>query len=143
MMKPSSYRRFAALLFAISLPAATAHAQLEGMLNKGGSSSGNLKDLAGGLTGQSLTSGSLGNVAGLLEFCMKNNFLGGGDAAGVKDKLMGKLPGGTPAADPGYNDGAKGVLNSNSGKQFDLGTIKSDATKKVCDTVLAQGKSLL
>jgi hypothetical protein len=140
-MKPFAYR-LAVLLFASALPAATAHAQLEGMLNKGGSSTG-LKDLAGGLSGQSLTSGSLGNVAGLLEFCMKNNYLGGGDAAGIKDKLMGKLPGGKPEADPGYNDGAKGMLNSSSGSKFDLGSIKSDATKKVCETVLAQGKSLL
>jgi hypothetical protein len=133
--------RLAALLITVSLPVATAHAQLEGMLNKGGS--GNLKDLAGGLSGQSLTSGSMGNVAGMLEFCLKNNFLSGGDAAAVKDNLMGKLPGGAPAEDPGYQDGAKGLLHSSGGHQFDVSSIKADATKKVCDTVLNQGKSLL
>jgi hypothetical protein len=141
MMKAFAWRH-CALLMVAALPLGLAHAQLEGVLPKGGSSS-NLKDLAGGLSGQTLSSGSVGNVAGLLEFCVKNNYLGGGDAAAVKDKLMGKIPGASPEADPGYGDGAKGVLHSSSGKQFDLASIKSDATKKVCDTVLAQGKSLL
>jgi hypothetical protein len=140
MMKAFTYR-LAALLFAASLPAASVHAQLEGMLNKGAASAGGLKGMAGGLSG--MTSGSVGNVAGLLEFCTKNNYLGGQDADAVKDKLMGKVPGATPAADPGYTDGAKGLLKSSGGKQFDLNSIKGDATKQVCDSVLAQGKSLL
>jgi hypothetical protein len=141
MMKMFAWRHWV-LLMAAALPVGLANAQLEGILNKGGSS-GNLKDMAGGLSGQSLTSGSVGNVAGLLEFCVKNNYLGGGDAAAVKDKLMGKISGAAPEADPGYGDGAKGVLHSTSGKHLDLAAIKGDATKKVCDTVLAQGKSLL
>ncbi|MGT2431125.1 DUF2501 domain-containing protein [Cupriavidus basilensis] len=40
-------------------------------------------------------------MAGVLEFCIKNNYLGGAtDAASVKDKLLGKL-GGAPASSPG------------------------------------------
>jgi hypothetical protein len=140
-MKAFACRR-PALLLAGLLVLASANAQLEGLLGKGGSS-GNLKGLTDALSGQSLTSGSVGNVAGLLEFCVKNNFLGGGDASAVKDKLLGKLPGGTQSADPGYHDGAKGILHSSGGKQLDVGSIKSDATKQVCDAVLAQGKSLL
>lgn len=134
--------RLAALLLAASLPFAAANAQLEGLLNKGGSS-GNMKGLTDALSGHSMTSGSVGNVAGLLEFCMKNNYLGGGDAGAVKDKLMGKLSGDKPAEDPGYNDGVKGILHSSSGKQLDVASIKGDVTKQVCDTVLKQGKSLL
>ena len=60
-----------------------------------------LKGMAGGLTGGggtgSLASGSMGNAAGVIEFCMKNNFLGGTDASSVKDGLMSKIPGGKPA----------------------------------------------
>jgi hypothetical protein len=134
--------RLTVLLLTVSFPFATANAQLEGLLNKGGSST-NLKGLTDSLSGNSLTSGSVGNVAGLLEFCLKNNYLGGGDAGAVKDKLMGKIPGAAPATDPGYQDGAKGLLHSSSGKQFDVSSIKADATKQVCDKVLAQGKSLL
>jgi hypothetical protein len=45
-------------------------------------------------SGGSMTSGSMGNVAGLLEYCMKNNYLGGDSgASGIKDQLMGKMGG--------------------------------------------------
>ena len=44
--------------------------------------------------GGSMSSGSMGNVAGLLEYCMKNNYLGGDSgASGIKDQLMGKMGG--------------------------------------------------
>jgi hypothetical protein len=148
--------RIAVLVLAASLPAAGVHAQLEGLLNKGGtgqsgtsgsggSSGTGLKDLAGGLTGHMPASGSVGNVAGLLQYCVNNNYLIGGGAEGVREKLMGKVPGASTGSDPGYSDGAKGVLHSTDGKQMDLsgGGLKAGATKKVCDAVLAQGKSLL
>lgn len=87
----------------------------------------------------------MGNVAGLLEFCIKNNYLGGNDASSVKDKLMGKLPGGSASSDNGYAEGSKGLLKSSDGKQLDLsgGGLKAQVSKQVCDQVLAQGKSLL
>ena len=146
----------ATLLIATLLPAA-AHAQL-GDLIKGatqGNSQGAMGGLGsiGGLGGTqslgslgalgSLTSGSTGNVAGVLEFCMKNNYLGGAtDAASIKDKLLGKL-GGAPASDPGYTDGTKGLLSGSDGNTFDLSSIKSQITKQACDKILSQGKSLL
>ncbi|WP_420991624.1 DUF2501 domain-containing protein [Cupriavidus sp. 30B13] len=147
------------ILLAALLPAAAVHAQigdlLKGATQGGGSGggSGGLGGLAGGLGGggggmpslQSLTSGSTGNVAGVLEFCVKNNYLGGGSGAdSVKDKLMGKL-GGAPASDPGYSEGAKGILSSAEGGKFDLsgGGLKEQLTRQVCDKILAQGKSLL
>ena len=43
---------------------------------------GALKGAAGGMDVSSLASGSAGNAAGVIEYCMKNNFLGG-DASGV------------------------------------------------------------
>ena len=100
--------------------------------------------LGNGLSLQSLTSSGTGNVAGVLEFCIKNNYLGGG-ASSVKDSLMNKLPGGSPSSDSGYADGSKGILNSGDGKQVDLsgGGLKQQVTKQVCDKILAQGKSML
>lgn len=142
------------ILMAMLLPLGTANAQIGDIL-KGGEkgeessgASGGLGDLGGAgdiLSGQSITAGSTGNVAGVLEFCIKNKYLGGNDASSVKDKLMGKLPGGSPSSDEGYKDGAKGLLKSSDGKQFDLsgGGMKADITRKACDTVLSQGKSLL
>jgi hypothetical protein len=134
----------------LSVPAA--QAQLGNLLNQGGNggSSGGLGSLGGmgsALSGQSLTSGSTGNVAGVLEFCIKNNYISGDSASSVKDSLMSKLPGGSSSAssDSGYADGAKGILSGSNGKQLDLsgGGLKEQATKQICDKILAQGKSLL
>jgi hypothetical protein len=140
----------ATLLIAALLPAA-AHAQLGDLIK--GATQGNSQGASGGLASigslggvpslGALTSGSTGNVAGVLEFCMKNNYLGGAtDAASVKDKLLGKL-GGAPASNPGYTDGTKGLLTGSDGNQFDLSRIKSQITQQACDKILSQGKSLL
>jgi hypothetical protein len=126
-----------------------ANAQMEDLLKHGQSAGGasglgKLGGMGSALSGGSLSAGSTGNVAGLLEFCVKNNFLGGQDASSVKDKLMGKL-GGTPAPESGYAEGAQGVLKTGDGKQLDLsgGGLKEQATKQVCDHVLSQAKSML
>jgi hypothetical protein len=121
---------------------------------------GKLKDAAGGMGGMdvsSLASGSAGNAAGVIEYCMKNNFLGG-DASGVKDQLMGKLGGEEKAkADPGYEEGVKGMLAGTDGKATDLsslgggggaaggalGDMKGKLTKQACSAVLDNAKSLL
>ncbi len=117
---------------------------------------GGLKDAAGGIDVSSLASGSASNAAGVIEYCMKNNFLGG-DAGGVKDQLMGKLGGEEKAkADPGYLEGAKGMLAGGDGKSTDLsslggggaaggalGDMKGKLTKQACSAVLDNAKSLL
>jgi hypothetical protein len=126
-----------------------AHAQLGNLLNQNGNSGGaagglgSLSGLAGGSSLSSLSSSSTGNVAGVLQFCVKNNYLDP-SASSVKDGLMSKL-GGSSSSDSGYTDGAKGILNSGDGKSVDLsgGGLKEQLTKQVCDKILAQGKSLL
>lgn len=133
------------------LAAAGARAQLGDLMEQGkrAVSPGGSQEAAGGLggalSGQSLSSGSVGNVAGVLEFCIRNNYLGGDGPASVKEKLMGKLPGGSSTSDKGYQSGAKGLLTGSNGQQLDLsgGGLKAEATKRVCDTILAQGKSML
>lgn len=134
--------RLAVLGLAATLPCLAAHAQIEGLLNKGG---GGLKGMAGSLSGQSLASGSMGNVAGLLQFCVTNNYLGGEDTNPIQEKLMNKLPGGTRSTDPGYTDGLKGLLHAKDGKQLDLssGGLQAQVTKQACDVVLSQAKSML
>jgi hypothetical protein len=142
MMKRPIWR-IAGLVLAATLPAASAHAQLEGLLGKGGQGS-DLKGMAG-LANAPMTSGSMGNVAGLLQYCIGNNYLSGQGAASVKDQLMGKLPGGEETQDRGYSDGQKGLLHGSNGNQMDLGGggLKAELTKRACDTVLAQAKSFL
>jgi len=143
-------RRVGAILIAALLPFQVVQAQLGDLLKQGQGSGlpagvGSGGGMGGVLPGQSLTSGSLGNVAGLLEFCIRNNYLGGKTAASVKDSLTGRLPGGSPKADPGYDSGSRGILNSSDGGQLDLagGGLQKQVTKQICDQVLAQGKSLL
>lgn len=136
----------AAILAAMILPATFAHAQLGDLLKQGqsaGSSGGGLADLGGALSGSSMTAGSTGNVAGVLQFCIKNNYLDGNAASSVKDRVMGKLSG-KPSSDEGYSEGEKGILSSSDGKKLDLsgGGLKAKVTKQVCDQILAQGKSL-
>jgi hypothetical protein len=80
----------AAALIGVTIPMSTVHAQLGNLLNQGnngsspslggltgGSSSGGLGDLGSALSGGSVTSGNSSNVAGVLQFCIKNNYLGG------------------------------------------------------------------
>ncbi|CAE6720444.1 hypothetical protein R69927_01364 [Paraburkholderia domus] len=151
-MNARTYRTAIGLLFAVLLPVSAAQAQLGNLLNQAGgaASSGGLGSLGGmgsALSGQSLSSGSTGNVAGVLEFCIKNNYLSGNSASSVKDSLMSKLPGGSSSAssDSGYANGAKGILSTGNGSQLDLsgGGLKEQATKQICDKILDQGKSLL
>jgi Protein of unknown function (DUF2501) len=156
-MKVRTYRRtVAGIAIALLLPFSAAHAQLGNLLKGGGSSDGssssglsslgNMSGMTSGLTGSSLTSGSTSNVAGVLQFCIKNNYLSGNGASSVKDSLMSKL-GGTSAAssDSGYTAGAAGLLKSGDGKSVDLsgGGLKQQVTKQVCDKILSQGKSLV
>lgn len=71
---------------------------------------GALKGMAGGMDLSSMASGSAGNAAGVIEYCMKNNYLSGDAASSVKDQLMGKIGGesGEKAAD-GSTDTASGA----------------------------------
>jgi hypothetical protein len=137
----------AAMLGGLAL-ATPSHAQVEDLLKHGQQSGkasglGKLGGIGSAFSGGAL-SGSTGNIAGLLQFCIKNNFLKGEDSSSVKDKLMGKL-GGTPAPDSGYAEGAQGLLKSGDGKQLDLsgGGLQAQASKQICDQVLSQAKSLL
>ena len=106
---------------------------------------GSLKGLAGGMDPSKLMSGSAGNAAGVIEYCMKNNFLGG-DAGGIKDQLMGKVGGGGEKEKTDYADGAKGLVKTGDGKSVDIGQIgsmKESVTKKACKSVLDNAKSFL
>jgi hypothetical protein len=107
--------------------------------------------LGGMIPGSSMQSGSMGNVAGLLQYCVKNNYLGGASGvSGIQNQLLGKMghSNAAPTSDPGYMSGAKGILQGGNGKTMDLSSVgggssdmKSKITTKVCDSVLKQGKS--
>lgn len=158
----------AAAIIAAPFFATAAHAQLSmdavkgqlggGAAEQSGSSAGSAAQGLGGalgggdssalsaLGGGSVSAGSAGNAAGVLEFCIKNNYLSGGDASSVKDQLMGKLGGSEKASsDESYSKGAEGILTGGNGQSVDLsgGGLKEEITRKACDQVLEQGKSFL
>ena len=108
----------------------------------GGASMAGLSGLAlPGLT----SSGTAGNAAGVISYCMKNNYLSADKAGAVKDQLLGKL-GMAPQQEPkdeGYLSGLAGTITGSNGKRFSLDKVKGDMKEKACDYVLDNAKSLL
>jgi len=115
---------------------------------------GSLKGAIGGSDAGSLLSSNAGNAAGIVQFCIKNKYLGEDVAGTVKDRLLGKLSlgGGAeaasqPADDEGYANGLKGLLSTQDGKSLDLSDrsdkLKEKLTEKACDVVLDQAKGML
>ncbi|HUB91487.1 MAG TPA: DUF2501 domain-containing protein [Dyella sp.] len=112
---------------------------------------GDLGGKMGGLLGgnSSMSSGSMGNVAGLLQYCVKNNYLGGDSgASGIAGKLLGKTQGGSSNTD--YQSGLGGILKGSNGRTTNLADVgggnsdlKSKITTKACDVVLKQGQHFI
>lgn len=101
----------------------------------------------------SLTSGSAGNAAGVIEYCVKNDYPGDDAAGGLKDTLLGKVGSddASEADKSDYADGTKGLVKTGGGTSVDLGNLgggqpgemKDKLTKKACANVLDHAKSLL
>lgn len=125
-----------------------------GELSKSGDSNSgmSLSSLSGLLEGgdKALSSGTMSNAAGILQYCIKNNILSGNVTETVKNKLSDKL-GVTGAGNAGsedYQQGMSGLLHTGEGKKLDLNNLVSSPItetikKKACDLVLKQGKSFI
>ncbi len=122
--------------------------QLQNSMGSGqGSGSGGLGSL-GGLGGgvPSVNNASPTNLAGIIQYCIRNNYLSGGAASSVKDSLLGKVTGSRQGStDSGFSSGNRGLLETGQGQSFGLGGggIKSQVTRKVCSLVLQRAKSML
>ncbi|OCJ42195.1 DUF2501 domain-containing protein [Serratia sp. 14-2641] len=156
------------LLLALSLTTvmATGSAQAAGLmdslsnaateLSKSGGSTSNggmsLSSLSGLLNGgdNALSSSSMTNAAGILQYCVQNNVLSANGTEAVKDQLLNKL-GITSTANANsedYQQGLGGLLNTGKGNTLDLNSLgTSQITEKVkqkaCDLVLKQGMSFI
>ena len=129
---------FASIAIAmLLLSTPTARAQLPGALN----------GLTGGLgTGlPSVNQADPSNIAGLLQYCVQNNYLSSATAGTTQSGLLAKIPGAQQSSD--YTAGSSGLLQTGNGNSFDLrsvtGDLKSQVAKKVCDAVLQHAQSLL
>ena len=118
----------------------SAASALGGALSGGSGGASALAGL-GGLTG----SGTASNAAGVITYCMKNNYLNADKAAQVKDQLMGKMGLGQKEEpkDEGYMSGLSGMIKGSNGQTFSLDGVKGQAKEKACDFVLDNAKSLL
>ncbi len=129
-------------LAAVSTQAASPLDALKGAAGEqfGGSAAGML----GGLGLPSIGSGTASNAAGVLQYCIERKYLAGG-AAGIKDKLLGKigLGGGKETQDKGYQSGLSGILSGSDGKTFDMGKLQDRIKDKACEYVLDNAKSLI
>ncbi|WP_447871826.1 DUF2501 domain-containing protein [Serratia fonticola] len=156
------------LLLALSLTTvmATGSAQAAGLMDSlssaatelsksgGSTSSGgmSLSSLSGLLNGgdKALSSSSMTNAAGILQYCVQNNVLSANGTEAVKEQLLNKL-GITSTANANsedYQQGLGGLLNTGKGNTLDLNSLgTSQITEKVkqkaCDLVLKQGMSFI
>jgi hypothetical protein len=144
-------------LIALALLAAGASAQANDLLDQlkekaGEAATSNSQGGAGGSALGSLGSNlgfkmpaigssTMGNAAGVLQYCVKNNYLGG-DAASVKDKLLAKITG-QKKQETGFASGAKGLLQGGDGKSLNFKGLSSKVKEKACDYVLKNASSLI
>jgi hypothetical protein len=99
-----------------------------------------LKSQASNYAMPAIGNNTVGNAAGVLQYCVQNNYLGG-DATSLKDKLLAKVTG-QPKQQTGFANGAKGLLQG-SGSSFDLKSVSGTVKTKACDYVLKNAKSLM
>ena len=120
-------RSFAALALLAAAPAPAFAQGLGGMLG-------------GGLPG--LGTAGVGNVAGLLGYCVKNKLTGGTAAQTVLGKLTGQ-----PAVtqSPGYAQGQSGQVlgKSGIGGGLSLDSLKGSMKTRACDLVLKRAGSFM
>ena len=116
----------------------------------GGSSLSSLTSLLNGGR-QSLSSSSMNNAAGIMQYCAKQKLASVTNVDNVKNQVLDKLGLSTPAEqkkDTGYMDGIEGLLSAKDGQKLDLDSLgNTELGKKVktkaCDLVLKQGVNFL
>lgn len=94
--------------------------------------------------------GTASNAAGVLTYCVKNNYLNPNKASVLTNQLLTSLglptaQNATPVAtqDQGYLNGVAGMIVSPTGELFSLDKIKGNAKDKACEFVLNNAKSFL
>lgn len=114
-----------------------------------GNDTGSLASLSGLLSGgdKALSSGSMTNAAGVLQYCVKNNLLSANGANTLKDQMLNKL-GITSTANAksqDYQQGLGGLLATSKNRQVNLNDLGNSSLgqqvkTKACDMVLKQSK---
>ncbi|NDL65076.1 DUF2501 domain-containing protein [Acerihabitans arboris] len=117
-----------------------------------GNNASSLAALSGLLNGgdKSLSSSSMTNAAGVLQYCVKNNLLSANGTSTIKDRLLGKLGiSSTPNANSqDYQEGLGGLLTTGKNGQLNLNDLSNSqlgqkVKTKACDVVLKQSKNFI
>ncbi|KWT83843.1 MULTISPECIES: DUF2501 domain-containing protein [unclassified Variovorax] len=95
-----------------------------------------------GISMPAIGASSMGNAAGVLQYCIKNNYLSNNAAGGVKDKLLGMVTG-NKAQQTGFANGSKGLLQGSDGASLNLKSLGAKLKTQACDYVLTNAKSLV
>lgn len=125
--------------FVIALVATTSTAQSQ---TSSGTGSGGLSGVAGSLLGglmPNLGSSTIGNLTGVLGYCLKNKLLGGRGASNVLSGLSSRN-GVTSSKD--FALGQTGILQTGN-SSLPLGSLSDTIRTKACDVVLKQATKLL
>jgi hypothetical protein len=96
----------------------------------------------GGLLGGALPGVSkvgAGNAAGVIGYCIKNNYLSQANAGSVLSRLTGRQ---AVTTSPGYTAGQSGVLQAGD-QALPLADLKGQVRTKLCNLVLKRGASFL
>ncbi|NUU66242.1 DUF2501 domain-containing protein [Enterobacteriaceae bacterium BIT-l23] len=148
----------ATMLVAGSASAANWQDQLSSAANELSSQSGSqggasLSQLTGLLNGgnQALSSNSMTNAAGVMQYCAKQKLASVTSTDNIKSQLMNKLgleDTQKQNQQQDYQQGLQGLLNTGNGQQLNLESLgNSQLAEKVktkaCDLVLKQGKQFL
>jgi hypothetical protein len=134
------------LLYALAGSATVSAQTLDDLSDALGGAKGSALGALGGGQLPAVDQASTGNLAGVLQYCVKNNYLGGTDVSSVEQSLPGKAGGsGTVQKDQGFMSGSNGLLETGGGEGFSLGGdgLQKTVTDQVCDLVLEHAQSLL
>jgi len=137
-----------AVLAAAGLVVSSAHAQsIPGVGGAGNAMSGmsGMSGMTGG-TGMmgsmlpNVSSASTGNVAGVLSYCVQNNYLSGSSATSALSSLTGKQD---VSSSSDYKAGQQGQLLTGGTNPFSLSSLKGQMKQKVCSMILNRAQNLL
>lgn len=137
-----------AVLAAAGLVVSSAHAQsIPGVGGAGNAMSGmsGMSGMTGG-TGMmgsmlpNVSSASTGNVAGVLSYCVQNNYLSGSGATSALSSLTGKQ---NVTSSSDYKAGQQGQLLTGGTNPLSLSSLKGQMKQKVCSMILNRAQNLL
>ncbi|GBR67778.1 DUF2501 domain-containing protein [Gluconobacter kanchanaburiensis] len=141
-----------AVLAAVGLVMSAAHIPAQAQSIPGVGSTGDAMSGMSGMTGMTgagnimsrmvpnVASASTGNVAGVLGYCVQNNYLSGSGATSALSSLTGKQD---VTSSNDFKAGQQGQLLTGGTNSLSLSSLKGQMKQKVCNMILNRAQNLL